>query len=118
CPSVRSRFYDNRQHHRWRPALASFACLLIVALTIGLLVYAALKAVVGPWGELSTKLTAGADTLQQKFDARFGSGASSTPTIIRDDFGGLAHLLLHGALSLLSVVTSIPPTLPGPLLRL
>lgn len=109
--SVLSPVYDKLRDHRWRPGLASFTCLVIVALVVGLLVYLALKAVVGPWGELSTKISAGVDTLQQKFDARFEAGASSTPTIIRDDIGAFARLMLNGALSLLSVVTSIASTL-------
>ena len=109
--SVLSPVYDKLRAHRWRPALASFTCLLIVALTVGLLVYLALKAIVGPWSELSTKISTGADTLQQKFEARFGSGAANTPTIIRNDVGGFARLMLNGALSLLSVVTSIASTL-------
>ena len=109
--SVMEPLYDTLRRHRWRPALASFTCLLVVASTIGLLAYLALRAVVGPWDEISAKISTGADTLQQKFDERFGSGAASTPTIIRNDIGGLAHLLLNGALSLLSVVTSIASTL-------
>jgi len=109
--SVLAPLYDTLRRHRWRPALASLCCLLIVAVTIGLLVYMALKALVGPWDEIGAKLTAGADTLQQKFDDLFKSGASSTPTIIRNDVGGLVHVMVNGALSLVSAVTSIASTL-------
>src|SRR4029078_13738752 len=41
--SVLSPVYDKLRQHRWRPALASFACLLIVALTIRLLLDRALQ---------------------------------------------------------------------------
>ena len=109
--SVVAPLYKALRHRHWRPALASLCCLLIVASTFALFAYVALKSLVGPWDEIAAKLTAGADTLEQRFDALFESGASSTPTIIRNDVGGVVHLLVNGALSLVPVVMSIASTL-------
>src|SRR3954451_7357955 len=109
--SVLWPLYEKLRERHWRPGLASFCCLLIVASTFGLFVYIALKSLVGPWDEIAVKLSAGADTLEQRFDDLFKSGASSTPTIIRNDVGGIVHVLLNGGLHLVSVVMSVASTL-------
>jgi predicted PurR-regulated permease PerM len=109
--SVLSPMYSKLRARRWRPALASFCCLLVVASTLGLFVFVAFKSLVGPWDDIGAKLSTGADTLEQRFDNLFKSGASTTPTIIRNDVGGVVHLLVNGALHLVSVVMSIASTL-------
>jgi len=109
--SVLAPLNERLRQHNWRPGLAAFVCLLIVAVTVGLFVYLALKALIGPWQDVQAKLSAGSDTLQQKFDSLFKSGASSTPTIIRRDTGGAVHLMLNGAFHVVSIVMSIASTL-------
>ena len=71
----------------WRPGLAAFACWMLVALAVGLLVVLSIKALVGPWPTFVDGISTGLDELEKRLSDAFDGDLSTTSPDVRQGIG-------------------------------
>lgn len=93
----------------WNPTLAAAVCLLIVLAGVGLLVWLAFEAIVGPWEQVSTQIIDGLDRLIQEIRDQVGEPTPGLDSI-REGLGSMAGFAVRGVLMVVGVAVALVAT--------